>query len=142
MNKNLTITQSTQIKAEISKVWDALINPEKIKIYLFGTEVLTDWKKGSSIFFQGEYDGHKYKDGGTIIDIKPEKLLQYTYWSSFSGMEDKEENYSVVTYKLKQEDNYILLTVSQQGFANEEAQKHSKQNWEMVLDKIKEMSIA
>lgn len=55
MNIELTITLSIEISADKAKVWDALTNPEKIKIYLFGTETLTDWKTGSEIIFQGEY---------------------------------------------------------------------------------------
>ncbi len=38
-----------------------MTNPEKIKIYLFGTETGTDWKIGSSIIFKGEYDGQVKK---------------------------------------------------------------------------------
>ena len=59
MNKNLKVSKSIKIYASAEDVWDALINPEKIKIYLFDTELITDWKVGSPIIFQGEFDGHK-----------------------------------------------------------------------------------
>lgn len=58
MNKELTVKTSIEINADKAKVWDALTNPEKIKVYLFGTETLTDWKTGSEIIFQDEYQGH------------------------------------------------------------------------------------
>ncbi|MDT3695607.1 MAG: SRPBCC domain-containing protein [Ignavibacterium sp.] len=140
MNKELTITTSIEIIADKAKVWDALTNPEKIKIYLFGTETLTSWKTGSEIIFQGEYQGHQYKDKGTILDIKTNEFLQYTYWSGFSGLEDKPENYSVVTYKLDTADNKTLLTLTQAGFANKEAQQHSQTNWTNVLQQIKQLT--
>lgn len=38
MNSNLVAEASIEIKAKPADVWDALINPEKIKVYLFGTE--------------------------------------------------------------------------------------------------------
>jgi uncharacterized protein YndB with AHSA1/START domain len=43
MDKNLTVTATIEINADTNKVWDALINPEKIKVYLFGTETISEW---------------------------------------------------------------------------------------------------
>ena len=71
-----------------------MTNPEKVSTYLFGTEVKTDWKEGSAITFSGAYEGHKYEDKGSIIKNEPNELLQYNYWSGFSGLEDIPENYS------------------------------------------------
>lgn len=140
MNKELTVTTSIEINADKAKVWDALTNPEKIKVYLFGTETLTDWKTGSEIIFQGEYQGHQYKDKGTILDIRTDELLQYSYWSGFTGLEDKPENYSLVAYKLDTTNEKTLLTLTQTGFANEQAQQHSQTAWTNVLQQIKQMT--
>ncbi|MBX2920925.1 MAG: SRPBCC domain-containing protein [Chitinophagaceae bacterium] len=117
-----------------------MINPEKIKMYLFGTETVTDWKKGSEIIFQGEFQGHKYKDKGTILNIRTDELLQYSYWSGFSGLEDRPDNYSLITYRLDNADGKTLLTLTQKGFANEQAQQHSQEAWTNVLQQIKQMA--
>ncbi len=140
MNKELTVTISIEINADKAKVWDALINPEKIKVFLFGTETLTDWKAGGEIIFQGEYQGHQYKDKGTILDIKTDELLKYSYWSGFTGLEDKPENYSLVAYKLDTTNGKTLLTLTQTGFANEQTQQHSQTVWTNVLQQIKQMT--
>ena len=140
MNSELAIMKSIEINSNSEKVWDALTNPEKIKVYLFGTETITDWKVGSSIIFQGEYQGHKYKDKGTIKQIVYTKILQYDYWSSFSGLEDKPENYSLITFYLEVKNNKTTLTLTQQGFASEQAQQHSGTAWANVLKVIKELS--
>lgn len=140
MNKELTVTTSIEINADKAKVWDALTNPEKIKVYLFGTETLTDWKTGSEIIFQGEYQGQKYKDKGTILDVRTDELLQYSYWSGFTGLEDKPENYSLVTYKLDKTNGKTLLTLTQSGFTNEQAQQHSLTAWINILQQIKQMT--
>jgi uncharacterized protein YndB with AHSA1/START domain len=142
IDENLTVTKTIEINSSPSSVWEALTNPDKIKLYLFGTEVISDWKTGSHIVFQGEYQGQQYKDGGTILAIEPEKLLQYTYWSGFSGLENKEENYSTVTYTLDTKGNQTTLTLIQKGFANKQAREHTDQNWTMVLEKIKEIATA
>lgn len=140
MNKELTVTTSIEINADKAKVWDALTNPEKIKVYLFGTETITDWKTGSEIIFQGEYQGHQYKDKGKILDIRAGELLQYSYWSGFTGLEDKPENYSLVAYKLDTSNGKTLLTLTQTGFSNEQAQQHSQTAWTRVLQQIKQMT--
>ena len=137
MNRNLKVSKSIEINSNVERIWDALTNPEKIKIYLFGTEIICDWEIGSPIIFQGEYEGQKYKDKGNILDIKKGELLQYDYWSGFSGLEDKKENYSLVTYRLNRKENHILLTLAQEGFASEQAREHSENSWGMVLDKMK-----
>src|SRR5690625_7814250 len=98
---------------------------EDIKKYLFGTQVKTNWKVGSPIIFQGEYDGQKYIDKGNVIENKENKLLKYDYWSGFFGLEDKLDNYSLVTYKIeKLNEHSINLIWHQQGFSSEEGQKH------------------
>ncbi len=140
MNKELTVTQTIEIIADRQKIWDALTNPEKIKVYLFGTDTLTNWKVGSEIIFQGEYQGQQYKDKGKIIGIKTDELLQYSYWSVFTGLEDKPENYSLVTYKLDSENGKTFLTLTQAGFPNEQAQQHSQTAWTNVLQQIKKIT--
>ena len=79
-----------------------LTDPEKIKIYLFGTETITDWNVGSPISFQGNYEGQTCHDKGNVLEVEKNKILKYNYWSSFSGLKDQLENYAVVTYKLEQ----------------------------------------
>ncbi len=96
--KLFTGTARTVIKAKADKVWDALTNPELIKQYLFGTEVVSDWKVGSSIIYKGVWEGKPYEDKGTIKELIPNRLLSTTYWSSISSGEDKPENYLLVKY--------------------------------------------
>ena len=35
------------INASLANVWKTLTDPELVRQYLFGTNVFTDWKKGS-----------------------------------------------------------------------------------------------
>src|ERR1700747_2083028 len=101
MRHDLEVSASVDIKADLAKVWNVLTNPKIIKEYLFGTETITDWKVGSEIIFQGEYEGHKYRDRGIVRENVPNKKIAYSYWSGFSGLEDKPENYSTVIYTLE-----------------------------------------
>jgi len=49
MPKNLVAQASLSIGAPAAKVWDALVNPQLIKQYMFGTTVASDWQEGSPI---------------------------------------------------------------------------------------------
>lgn len=132
------VEKTIEIDASKQTVWDGLINPDIIKQYMFGTETICDWKEGSEIIFQGNYEGTTYKDKGIIQKFTPEKTLQYTYLSSFSGLKDEPENYHLITYELKDSDNKTRLTIRQENIQSEEARNHSDKNWVFVLLKIKE----
>lgn len=139
MKNDLVVRKTVKINADASKVWNAITNPKMIKKYLFGTKVSTDWKVGSEISFQGNWQGKKFRDKGVIEKFEIEKLFQYTYWSVFSGLEDKRENYSLVTFELSGDNKITKLTVSQKGFADKTSQEHSDKGWSMVMQKIKEL---
>jgi uncharacterized protein YndB with AHSA1/START domain len=139
MNHRFKIVVAVEINADKHHVWDALTNPEKIKLYLFGTEALTDWKAGSPLVFQGEYNGRRYRDKGEIIASEPADFLQYSYWSGFSGLEDRPENYSRLAFALKRARGKTTLTLTQTGFVDEQAMLHSQSQWQHVLSKLKEL---
>jgi uncharacterized protein YndB with AHSA1/START domain len=136
-----TLTLKTTITFEepIEKVWKGLTDAALVKQYFFGTDLSSDFKKGSRITFSGEWDGHKYADGGTILEIAPPKLLKYSYWSSMSGTDDKPENYNNVTYELDENDGVTTLVISQDGVKNQESLEHSESNWQSIFDALKQL---
>lgn len=140
MKQDIVCTVSLDIKAPVSSVWDALINPEKIAKYLFGTKTTSDWKIGSSIKFTGEWEGKAYEDKGTILQIQKEKIFKYNYWSNFSGNDDVPENYQDITYALNEKGGgTTTFTVTQENCKTEEVREHSVKNWTSVLGCMKEM---
>ncbi|MEP7277672.1 MAG: SRPBCC family protein, partial [Bacteroidota bacterium] len=114
-----------------------ITTPEKIKKYLMNTQVQTDWKEGSPITYEGEYNGKSYRDKGVIQKIEPGKLLQSTYWSSMGGKEDKPENYNLVTYSLEDKNDKTVLTISQNNIQSQKEKAHASDNWKTVLEKLK-----
>lgn len=136
---NLIAHKSIKVSAPASEVWDALTNPELIKKYFFGTEAISDWKEGSQLLFTGEWNGTKYEDKGTILKSLPNRQFRYNYWSSMSGTEDIPENYATITYELQEQANETLLTISQDGIADEARKKETESNWEQILKSLKEL---
>jgi len=138
MDHTLVVSQSVDIRATVEKVWDGLTNPAIISEYLYGTQTLTNWTVGSEVVFQGEFEEKEYRDKGVILENEYGKVLSYTYWSGFSGMEDLPENYSVVTYYVTPvDDEHTRLTWTQRGFASKEAFEHSLKGMTPFLDQIK-----
>ena len=132
-------SSSVVIKASLQKVWDGLTLPELVKQYFFGTNMVTDWKVGSPIFFRGEWEGKAYEDKGTVLEFNPLKSLSYNYWSGFSGVEDKPENYQILKYEVEEVEGGVKLTISQSNASSQESADHSAANWKMVMDGLKKL---
>ncbi len=139
MNDKYVAKAKTTIHAPVSKVWQALVNPEIIKQYLFNTEVISDWKAGSPIAYKGEWEGKAFEDKGKILEIEPEKILKSTHWSPLSGVPDTPENYHTVTYTLSHRGESTEVTITQDNNATEEEKAHSEKNWETVLQGMKNL---
>lgn len=60
MPKPLQIQNTITINAQASKVWDALINPEQTKKYMFGCETFSEWKRGRLMEWKATYEGKKW----------------------------------------------------------------------------------
>lgn len=136
---NLNLKTTITVKAPASAVWKALTDPAIVKQYFFGTNVESDWKKGSPVTWSGEWEGKAYKDKGNVLEITPGKYVKYSYWSSMSGTEDKLENYQNVSYNLSEKDGVTTLEIGQDNIKDEAAKEHSEQNWQHIFGKMKEL---
>ena len=138
MEDRFEITYQTTIDAPIDLVWDALVNPDIVKQYFYGSTINTDWQIGSPIEFTGEYEGKSYKDKGEIQEYIPNQVLSYSYLSDWSGLEDVPENYLLVTYRVQKLDEGTELTITQTNYDEEKA-AHSKESWQTVVEGLKKI---
>jgi uncharacterized protein YndB with AHSA1/START domain len=139
MTKGFEAVTSVTIEASRAKVWDALTDPAKVKRYMHGTNLATDWQVGSPITWSGEWKGTSYVDRGTVLEVDPGRSLTYTHWSPMGGSEDLPENYHTVTYELEGEGRTTTLTLRQDNNAtHEEADRMANDNWAPVMQGLKE----
>ena len=142
----MQIVKSTiTINAPAAKVWDALINPEQTKKYMFGCETVSDWEAGSPLLWRANYEGREMVFvKGVIVTIEPNELLKYTVIDPNSTMPDIPENYLNVTYQLAEQNGQTTLTVLQDGFENAaDGEKRYRdcynngEGWDPILVQIK-----
>jgi uncharacterized protein YndB with AHSA1/START domain len=137
--KGIIAKASITINAPVAKVWDALTNPDEIKKFMFGTEAVSEWNEGSPIVWKGIWEGKPYEDKGVILNIEPQRMLQYTHFSPLSGAADVPENYHTLTYELSEKGDTTLVVLSQDNISNEEEREHSQKMWEMLLVSLKDV---
>jgi len=145
MSQPMIVKSVIVINAPAEKVWDALVNPQQTKKYMFGCETVSDWQPGSPLIWQMEYEGKPFIPvKGHIVDIEPNKRLVYTVIDPNSGMPDITENYLNVEYALEETDGQTTLTVIQSGFEHAaEGEKRYKdtynngEGWSPILVQIK-----
>ncbi|NUM79694.1 SRPBCC domain-containing protein [bacterium] len=143
--QELFVRADITIKAPAVKVWDALVNPAVTRQYMFGCDVVSDWKIGSPVLWKGVANGKEVTFvKGYLLKLEPEKLLQYTTIDPNSDIEDIPANYLTVTYELKSSGNQTELHVSQGDYSKvAQGQKRYEDTknggWDMILSKIKEI---
>ena len=139
MNPNLVAKASAAIDAPTAAVWRALVSPDAIKQYMFGTTVSSTWREGSPITWKGEWQGKAYEDKGVILAIAPERTLKYSHFSPLAGLPDAPENYHTVTIELSGSGNQTTVSLSQDKNPTPEAKEHSEKNWSAMLSGLKKL---
>ncbi len=85
---------------------------------MFGYEVISDWKQGSSLLWKMDHEEKEFiAVKGSITEIQPERFLAYTVIDPNSTIEDIPENYLTVTYTLTAGNGQTVLTVTQGDYA-------------------------
>ena len=144
---SLFIKNSITINAPAKKVWNALVNPEQTKKYMFGCEAISEWRVGSSLLWKGQHEGKEMVFvKGRVADIQPERFLAYTVIDPNSTIEDIPENYLTVTYELRSQNGETALMVTQGDYSTvadgERRFKESSNNgegWNPILVEIKKL---
>ncbi len=141
------VENSIEINAPASFVWDALINPMKTRVYMFGCETVSDWEVGRPLKWKGIYEGVETTFvKGFIVEINPYSKLVYSTFDPNATMEDIPENYLNVTYLLHEKERKTTLTVTQGDYATvaegdrrfEEASNNGE-GWNPILVEIKKL---
>lgn len=140
MDGTLVFRTQIKIRASQTRVWDALINPEMTRQYMFGCVPITDWKVGSPLLWRGLADNVDYVIG-EVIAFEPESLLSTTTFNPHVGHADVPENYLTGEYHLSHSDGVTTIDIVQGDFANvddgEKRYAEAQGAWDFALQKLK-----
>lgn len=114
------------LNAPVEKVWNVLTKPELVKQWQYGSDLITDWKTGNEIRFRNEWEGQIFEQWGTILEVVPNQKIKYSLFFPRPELEDKPENYFIMSYVLSKENQKTKLEIIQEdnrpGAVQEEPQ--------------------
>lgn len=134
------VSRKIEIKAHANSVWQFLTQPELQKRWMGEPEmqlaILTDWRVGSNLIIKGFHHAH-FENKGKVLAAEPGKQLTYTHLSSLSNLNDKEENYTVLDFRLEEKEGATVLTLTITNFPTESIYKHFQFYWGATLQLLK-----
>ncbi len=136
MAKNIsTIT----LNASVKKVWDTLTKPELVKLWQYGSDLITNWDVGSDINFRTEWEGKVFEQWGKILEIRPNELIKYSLFAPRPDLEDKPENHFVMSYILTDENGRTKLEIIQEDNRPNAVQEEPQGEENPILKSLKEV---
>ena len=146
----LKVTNSIDIDAPAKRVWEILTQSKYTKQYMFGCEVISDWKKESTLDWKMQNEGKDFIPvTGKITAIEPFHKLEYTVIDPHAAYPIIPENHLIVENKLEENAGKTRLTVTQSGFEGAaEGQKryqdvyNNGDGWNPILIEIKKLAEA
>ncbi len=124
------------IRTTPERLWAALTKPEFQRAYWFGTEMQSDWRKGSRWKMVGSDSGKTFDDGEVIEADPPRRLV--LSWTNRWKPELTADGEARMTYDIEQADGSVRLTVT-----HEIARAQSKLieavagGWPQILSSLK-----
>ncbi len=144
----MVIKEVITFKSNLKRVWDLVTNPEMTKQYMFGCEILSDWKIGNPVTWKGKIEEGKevVYVKGEIIEYEKERKVTFSTFDPNMGIADVSANYVNLTYELIPQENGCKLIITQgdfQGVDNSEKRfEEAKQGWKMVLPMMEKIIAA
>jgi hypothetical protein len=87
----------------------------------------------------GRVHGNSYHEKGTILQCRPERLLQYSHWSDLEQLPDLPENYRNWTFRIESGSPGVVLSVTEDNIPDETKRVRSDEFWSGVLATIREI---
>jgi len=129
------------INATTEKVWDVLFGvktyPKWTAVFMEGSQVKTDWKKGSKALF------HDGKGDGMVAIIEENIPNQYMSIKHIGEIKDGKETLhdwgeSLENYTLSEKDGKTELLIDME--ITKEWLDYFEKTWPKALDKVKEIA--
>jgi uncharacterized protein YndB with AHSA1/START domain len=128
------------INASIKKVWKTVTEPEMVKLWQFGSDLITTWKVGSEIKFVTEWEGQIFEQWGKVLEVRENELLKYSLFAPRPDLEDKPENYFVMSYVLTEVNGNTKLEIIQEDNRPNAVQEEQQGEENPILKSLKNLA--
>ena len=129
-----------KINTSIQKVWKTLTKPEMVKLWQFGSDLITTWKVGSEIRFVTKWENQIFEQWGKIIEIRENEVLKYSLFAPRPDLEDKPENYFIMSYVLTEENGITILKIIQEDNRPNAVQEEPQGEENPILKALKDVA--
>jgi uncharacterized protein YndB with AHSA1/START domain len=120
------------IRTTPTDLWQAITDPEKTRLYWYGTLNHSDWMPGSA-WTSDDEDGTRYLDGEIIEIDQPHRLVQTFHISEGDG---SDEPPSKLTWEITPMGDACRLRVIHEGLGPQTLE-YVTGGWEYILSGLK-----
>lgn len=128
------------INAPTQRVWDALTKPELVRLWQYGSDLVTDWDIGGDIRFRTEWEGRIFEQWGKVLEIRPNELIKYSLFAPRPDLEDKPENYFIMNYVLTADNGQTNLEIIQEDNRQNAVQEEPQGEENPILQSLKKFA--
>jgi uncharacterized protein YndB with AHSA1/START domain len=135
-----TNISTIKINASRQKVWDTITKPELVKLWQFGSDLHTSWEVGSDIKFRTAWEDKVFEQWGKVLEVRPTEIVKYSLFAPRPGLEDKPENYFIMSYVLTEESGQTKLEIIQEDNRPNAVQEEPQGEENPVLKLLKQLA--
>ncbi len=135
-----TNISAIKIKASRQKVWDTITKAKLVKLWQYGSDLLTSWEIGSDITFRTEWEDKVFEQWGKVLEVIPTEMVKYSLFAPRPDLEDKPENYFIMSYVLTEESGQTKLEIIQEDNRPNAVQEEPQGEENPVLKSLKEIA--
>ncbi|MDE3252405.1 MAG: SRPBCC domain-containing protein, partial [Bacteroidota bacterium] len=112
---------------------------EKVKLWQFGSDLLTSWEVGTDITFVTKWGDQVFKQWGKVLAIQPNEYISYSLFAPRPDLEDRPENYFIMNYVLTRKSGQTLLEIIQDDNRPNAVQEEPQGEENPVLQALKNL---
>ena len=101
---------------------------------------MTNWEIDSDIKFRTEWGDKIFEQWGKVLEVKPTEIVKYSLFAPRPELEDKPENYFIMSYILTEENGLTKLEIIQEDNRPNAVQEEPQGEENPVLKSLKEIA--
>ena len=139
-NNMATNISTIIINAPSQKVWDAITKADLVKRWQYGSDLLTTWEIGSDIKFSTAWEDKVFEQWGKVLAFTPTEIVRYSLFAPRPDLEDKPENYFIMSYVLTEENGQTKLEIIQEDNRPNAVQEAPQGEENPLLQSLKQLA--